>query len=114
MITTTNLYNYKAEITNVVDGDTVDAVIDLGFRMSATHRLRLLGINAPEKNSSDPLIRAQALKSRDALCSYLVSRDVTIHTEKSDAFGRYLAIIYVGDLNVNEAMVRNGFAVPFK
>ena len=47
------LYNYKAEVTRVVDGDTVDAFIDLGFDMHSKQRVRLYGINAPETRTRD-------------------------------------------------------------
>ena len=115
------LYNYKAKIIKVVDGDTVDAIIDAGFTLRFTERLRLLGINAPEMRSPDPAIRVKAKEAKVFLEGLILNKDVFIHTEKDDAFGRYLAQIYLDgdDLNnliiddVNKLMIINGHAVKF-
>ncbi len=60
-------YVRKARIVHFVDGDTVDAEIDFGFRVSQTHRLRLLRVNTPELRSSDPEIRILASKANYSL-----------------------------------------------
>lgn len=62
-----NPYIYKAKIINVVDGDTVDATIDVGFKMTTVQRLRLLGINTPEKNSKDIFEKSRAIIAKDWL-----------------------------------------------
>jgi micrococcal nuclease len=117
-------YTYKARITNVVDGDTVDAVVDVGFKMTAMLRLRLLGVNTPELKSSDPVERQKAMQAKDYVYASLMNQDVIIKTQKSDAFGRYLATIYFRVGNVvtqevewqefNGSLITKGFAVPFK
>lgn len=104
------LYNYKATIVNVVDGDTVDCVLDLGFRASLTLRLRLLGVNAPEVHGPT---RAAGLAARSFVAEHLLGRDVVVHTEKADVFGRYLAAITLDGEDFNRKLIDEGFAVPF-
>lgn len=108
------MYDYRCEIIGVVDGDTVDCVIDLGFTIKMKRRVRLLGINAPEMKQ--PTFEA-AKQSRLALQMYFnTMMPVVVHTQldKSDAFGRVLGTFFVGSLNVNQEMINSGHAVPYK
>jgi micrococcal nuclease len=107
-------YVYKAKITNVVDGDTVDAVIDVGFKLTTTLRLRLLGVDTAELTSKDPVERAKAQEAKLYLIQELLNKSVTIRTEKSDVFGRYLAAIDVDGRDFNNELLEKGLAVPFK
>lgn len=112
-------YTYKAHITAIVDGDTVDAIVDVGFRLTAKLRLRLLGINTPELHSADAGIRKLAQDAKVAVAVALLDKDVIIKTQKSDAFGRYLASIFVLQadgswLDFNADLLVRGLAVPFK
>ena len=110
-------YSYKAEILNVIDGDTVDAKIDLGFNVCVYHRLRLNGIDTPEKNDKDPAIRAQANTARQRLLELCpVGSIVTLETFKPDKYGRYLADIYTmthPDNSVNHMLVEEQLAKPY-
>lgn len=110
------MWEYRARIIRVVDGDTVDAVIDVGFQHTATVRLRLLGVDTPELHASDPLLRFAALRAKaftqtwvDALPA--TDWPVTVTTSKDDAFGRWLATVSgpVGELNA--ALLASGNAV---
>jgi len=108
------MYEYKAEIIDVYDGDTVTAKVDLGFHISFQNSFRLLGINAPEVRGDE---KDNGIKSRDALRSLIMNRKVIIKTEKDkkEKYGRYLATILfdIGDkvISVNDWMVENGYAV---
>lgn len=86
-----NEYIFKATCTNVVDGDTIDCTIDVGFKMTTKQRLRLHGINAAEMHAKDPEERALAKQAKDFLLDLLLNEQVYIQTYKSDSFGRYLA-----------------------
>lgn len=108
------MYDYRCRILSVVDGDTVDCEIDLGFTIKMQRRVRLLGINAPEMKA--PTME-QAKASRLALQMYFnTMMPVIVHTQldKSDAFGRVLGTFFVGSLNVNQDMLNSGHAVVYK
>lgn len=113
-------YVYKAVITRIIDGDTVDAQIDLGFHTFINHRVRLNGINTPELNSSIFSVREAANKAKERL-SELVSKQklVLLETSKSDLYGRFLGTIYliddVGEVvsNINQILLNEGFAVIY-
>jgi micrococcal nuclease len=106
-----DLYNYEAKVTNVVDGDTCDLEISLGFYLRATHRIRLLGVNSPEMHGPG---HAAGLAAKEFATSALLGKNVVIHTEKSDVFGRWLAVVYLDGDNFNERLLREGFAVPYR
>lgn len=108
----TPLYNYKATITNVVDGDTVDAIIDVGFHSTRKERLRLSSIekgvmlDAFEIRGPE---RPKGLLAKKFAEEILLGKEFIIHTEKSDVFGRWLAIIYLPDGNTfNEMLIKGG------
>lgn len=104
------MYEYEASVVRVVDGDTVDLLIDLGLRVLTKARVRLLGINAPEHNTS----------AGQASLAYLATVlpagtqvTVTTHKDKTEKYGRWLAQISVGSTDVNAQMVAQGFAVSW-
>lgn len=85
-------YYRKALVTRVIDGDTFDALVDLGFYVSIKQRFRILGIDAPEiKGVSRPL----GLKSKEFLCNLIENKEVLIHSTMLDGFRRSLANVYV-------------------
>lgn len=100
---------YKAKITSVYDGDTVTAIIDLGFEISKKTKIRLYGINAPEVRGKQ---RPEGLKSRDYLRSLILNKNVILQTlkDKKGKYGRYIAIIHLNDKNINELLVESGHA----
>jgi micrococcal nuclease len=106
-----NPYIYKATITNIVDGDTVDAIIDVGFRQFTTQRLRLLGIDTPELNDKVLENRDKAKQAKEYLASLILGKSVIVQTSKSDSFGRWLGTIYLDDLNINEHLIETGHAI---
>jgi len=119
------IYTYKAELIRVVDGDTVDLIIDLGFDTSRKERFRLYGIDAPEMNT--PAGKEAKKWLWDALQPLEVIYVQTIQLEtkaKRDKYGRFLAVLYgnLGDLraklppktlaleSVNSQMIEAGHA----
>lgn len=110
------LYNYKALVTSVYDGDTCTVDIDLGlYSWIRGEKLRLHRINAPELRGKE---RPKGLKSRDFLKSKIEGKEVVIETikDKKGKYGRYLAEIWVEEkpgkfINVNDLIVKEGFAV---
>lgn len=111
------MYRYRVkEIKRVVDGDTVDLVIDLGFSVYITHRVRLKNINAPETRTLDLSEKAKGVTSKEWLTKELSNdREWTISTFKEDKYGRYLGILTEEGQteSVNDRMVKGGLASPF-
>lgn len=107
------LYDYKVvEIIRVVDGDTVDARVDLGFHTTAAWRFRLLDCDAPEHR--EPGWRECTAFTTAWLASSLSA--LRVRTEKADSFGRWLADFYRGENHladrINDLMTQNGWSSP--
>jgi micrococcal nuclease len=104
-------YIFNAIINNVVDGDTVDAIVDLGFYVNYNTRLRLYGINTPELHATDPAVRAKALEAKNYVISKLpVGTAVTLQTFGQEKYGRFLAKVFISDYNLNDDLVAQGLA----
>jgi micrococcal nuclease len=107
---------YVKKVTKVVDGDTIDVDIDLGFDISFTSRVRLAGIDTPESRTTDKAEKALGLESKEYLSKHLKdAKSVVIKTEKmnsTEKFGRILGWIYVnGDtVSLNDMMINDGYA----
>ncbi len=132
-------YTYRAIVTRVIDGDTIccdidlksrlgfesvlsDQLYDLGFGFWVQAqvalagelwykkvRIRLFGLNAPEKNGVE---KEQGLRSKDFLKSVVEGQEIFLETVKNkhDSFGRYLGIIYLQGVNINDMLVSQGYA----
>ena len=111
------MYTYKGTVTNVVDGDTIDVRIDLGFRMTTEQRLRLYGINTPELDSKEPEERERAQQAKQFTTDMVLGKEVIVETYKSDSFGRYLACVFIpspdGDISLNNMLLEKGLAVKY-
>lgn len=92
------MYEYKAKILNVVDGDTFDMDIDLGFNIHIHERVRLLGIDTPEKFGEE---KPLGLKVKEFATKNFLGKEVVIQSEKADeaavtdSFGRWLVYVLV-------------------
>jgi micrococcal nuclease len=114
------MYTYRAKIVSVYDGDTVTALVDLGFRINMEIKIRLSRINAPEIRGPQ---RPQGLVARDFLRELILGKTVTIMTQKDrkEKYGRYLAEIYLDDPSelffihcVNDIMIESGNAKQYE
>jgi micrococcal nuclease len=107
---------YVKSVNKVVDGDTIDVVIDLGFDISFTSRVRLAGIDTPESRTKDLAEKALGLESKKYLADRIkAAKNIVIRTEKinsSEKFGRILGWLYLdGESNsVNHEMIERGYA----
>lgn len=106
-------YVYRAKVEKVIDGDTIEVTIDVGFYLSTKRRLRLLRVNTAELHAAEGDVRAKAKTAKERMAELLTGRDVLIRTEKSDSFGRFLAEVWLDQLNVNDWLLAQGLAVPF-
>ena len=111
------MYEYFVkEVTKVVDGDTIDVVIDLGFSIMFASRVRLAGIDTPESRTTDKAEKALGLESKKYLADRLKdAKNIIIKTEKMDSsekYGRILGWLYVaGEGNsINHEMIEKGYA----
>ena len=111
------MYEYRVKkITNVVDGDTIDVEIDLGFDVSFSQRVRLAGIDTPESRTSDKFEKTLGIEAKEYLKKRLKdAKDIVIKTERPDSsekYGRILGWLYVdGDtVSVNDHMIEDGYA----
>jgi micrococcal nuclease len=109
------MYEYKCEIDRVVDGDTVDVIIDCGFSIFHKARVRMYGIDTPESRTRDKDEKARGLMSKDFLVKELSKGDVVIKTkkDKKGKFGRILGELYVNDININQMMIHGFYAVAY-
>ena len=107
------MYEYRATITKVYDGDTITADIDLGFGIIVKkQKIRLHGINTPEvRGPSKP----EGIISRDALRERILGKEVIIKTskDKKGKYGRWLGEIFVEDENINQWLIAEGYARPY-
>jgi micrococcal nuclease len=107
---------YVKKVTKIVDGDTIDVDIDLGFDISFTSRVRLAGIDTPESRTKDLAEKALGLEAKAYLKHAIDSaKTVVIKTEKmnsSEKYGRILGWVYLdGDtVSVNDHMINDGHA----
>lgn len=111
------MYEYRIiKVVKVVDGDTIDAQIDLGFDISITKRIRLAGIDTPESRTRDLAEKALGLESKELLKKKLKEAlSIVVRTEKPDStgkFGRVIGALFLDDseLSINEIMVASGYA----
>jgi len=113
-------YIYRVKkVIKVVDGDTIDADIDLGFDISLTKRVRLSGVDTPESRTTDLKEKKLGLESKEWLKHKLeFSKDVLIKTELPDStekYGRILGNLYVNneELSLNQQMIDEGYALAY-
>ncbi len=110
------MYEYNCEVKRIVDGDTVDVVIDLGFDIHYSSRVRLYGIDTPESRTRNKDEKVRGLMSKEYLTDALSKGQVVIktHKDKKGKFGRVLGEMYVADKNINLMMVDDHLAVKYK
>jgi micrococcal nuclease len=109
-----NLYNYKATVIRIVDGDTVELTIDLGFTVQWKSTCRLFGINTPELISKDSALRLKALEAKQYVIDRLpIGTVVHISSRQLDKYGRPLAdIYYTAEMkHLNQELLDAGLAV---
>ena len=104
------MYEYQAHILNVVDGDTFDAIIDLGFNVNTKQRFRMLGINAPETRTKDLDEKQAGLLAKEELKQLIEGKSVLLLSKGKDKYGRWLATVQYNGLNINEQLLATGFA----
>jgi len=111
------MYEYHVKkVTNVVDGDTIDVEIDLGFDISFSSRVRLAGIDTPESRTTNKAEKVFGLEAKENVKSKIKdAKQIVIKTEKMDSsekYGRILGWLFLdgSKVSVNEQMIADGYA----
>ena len=111
------MYQYKIKkINKVIDGDTIDAEISLGFNITISQRIRLKNLNAAETRTLNLEEKAKGLEAKEWLKKELSREgELIIETEKEDKYGRYLGVLYyAGDfISINQKMLNEEIAKPY-
>ena len=110
------MFEYPVKVLRVVDGDTVDVDIDLGFGVwMRKQRIRMLGIDTPESRTRDKVEKVYGLAAKAFLKDALKAGPVTLRTVKDGKgkFGRILGEFIVNDVNINEFLILNYHAVSY-
>ncbi len=117
-----NVYDYRCRITRIIDGDSLETVIDVGFYITTTHRVRLLGVDAPELFSGPPETRAKGQAAKTWTTDWVNAHTppgwawpFRIRTAKADSFGRWLADVTALDdgSTLNTDIITAGHATVY-
>ena len=112
------MYTYKITVDRVVDGDTIDANIDLGFDVSVKKRIRFMGINAPESRTRNAEEKVKGLAAKERVKGLLVDAEtITVKSHGVGKFGRCLGELILTqageDINLNKLLISEGHAVEY-
>ena len=105
------MFNYKCTLLRVIDGDTIDVNIDLGFNIWHKGRIRMAGIDTPESRTRNKAEKVLGLAAKKRLKELLKSKDISINcTKEKGKFGRILAEVLANDININKQLIDEGYA----
>jgi len=111
------MYEYKIKsVDHIVDGDTLDVTVDLGFNISHKIRVRMYGINTPESRTRDLEEKKRGLAAKDRLIELLgEGQGLLLQTKEKGKYGRYLGIVSKENypISLNETLVAEGHAVSY-
>lgn len=114
------MYEYRVKkVLKIVDGDTIDVDLDLGFDISFTQRVRLAGIDTPESRTTDKHEKTLGLEVKDKLKKAVeAAKVIVIRTEKPDStekYGRILGWVFLDEnpVSINQTLIDEGFAWPY-
>ena len=111
------MYEYKVkDVVKVVDGDTIDILIDLGFGLTKKERVRVAGIDTPESRTRNLVEKQYGIAAKVYLEGILRNaEEIRVETSKDGKYGRMLGWIYVDGVekSVNQTMIDEGYAWPY-
>ena len=118
------MYRYNAKLDRVVDGDTVDAIIDLGFDVHVKKRIRLAGINAPESRTRNKVEKKLGIAAKERLIDMLegAANVFELESQELGKYGRVLGRLHINKLAgketltqvcINDCLVKEGHAVEY-
>jgi len=108
------MYKYNAKLDRVVDGDTVDALVDLGFNTWKKVRIRMMGMNAPESRTRDLEEKKLGLAAKARLIEILGDGEFTLQSHGVGKYGRCLGEIFrESDVSINRQLINEGHATEY-
>jgi micrococcal nuclease len=117
------MFEYAASVIKVIDGDTIDCEVDLGFTVFVKVRFRLYGVNCMETKlgaNTNAEQKALGLKAKQIVTDELLGKTVVIKSSigpaaglDTDKYGRYLARIYINDEYYNQTLIDRGLAIEY-
>ncbi|MEK9769351.1 MAG: thermonuclease family protein [Betaproteobacteria bacterium] len=110
------MYKYNAKLIRVIDGDTIDALIDLGFDVWIKKRIRLYGINTPETRTRDLEEKKAGLAAEERLIALLweSGNEFVLESHGVGKYGRCLGVLFIGETNINTLLLSEGLAEEYK
>lgn len=113
------MYEYECKVIKVVDGDTLNVFVNLGFDEWRYMTLRLAGINAPELHKPDGSPNPEGVSAKNYVSSQLAGHATVLirtHKDQSEKYGRYLAWVHIGNAWLNQLIAENcpGTVSPFE
>jgi micrococcal nuclease len=110
-------YSYRVKsIKKIIDGDTFDCIMDLGFDVLLEARVRMMGIDTPESRTRDLEEKKFGLLAKEYLTEKLATEDIIVTTEvdnEKGKFGRILGWVWADGVNVNQNMIDENMAVAY-
>ena len=110
-------YSYRVKsIKKIIDGDTFDCILDLGFDVLLEARVRMMGIDTPESRTRDLEEKKFGLLAKEYLIMKLEAEDLIVTTEvdnEKGKFGRILGWVWADDVNINQQMIDENMAVAY-
>ena len=108
------MYKYNAKLDRVVDGDTIDALVDLGFDTWKKVRIRMMGMNAPESRTRDLEEKKLGLAAKARLIEMLGNGEFTLQSHGVGKYGRCLGEIFrESDVSLNKQLINEGHATEY-
>ena len=111
------MYEYRCKLVKVIDGDTIDVDIDLGFGVwLKKERVRLVGIDTPESRTRDLEEKKYGLAAKEFLIKWTGAGELRLKTQKDKTgkFGRILGELWTFDTNINQKMIEEHHAVAYE
>jgi len=110
------MYKYRALCVKVVDGDTIDAFVDLGFDLWAKKRIRLFGIDTPETRTKNLEEKQKGIAAKAFLKQTLEKNnyEFILLSHGVGKYGRCLGELFIDDINVNKLLIKEGHAKKYK
>jgi micrococcal nuclease len=102
------------EVVRVIDGDTVEILIDLGFNITIKQTVRIKGMNSPETRTKNAEEKAKGLAAKKFAEEWFAQGNLTVRTHKDEKYGRMLGEFFLDDVSFTEVAIKGGFALAYE